>query len=85
MQWVYRGVPRVPVTEHFKGYDPQFEPGMTLIWFAYDDHGSYISVAPEDRGYVIMRGPDHLPVLAKNCHPDFVNDRVVCNGKPQFD
>lgn len=85
MQRVYRGTPQIPVVLHFKGYKPNFEIGMTLSWFAYDDLGDgNISITPEDRGYVIVRGPDYWPKLASNCWQNKATDRVECNGEPKF-
>jgi len=87
MQLVHEGRTQIPVVLHFcQDYTPKFEAGMTLQWFSYEDDGKCQSLAPKNRGYVLVRGADHRPLLAKNCQPDFVNDRVVCEGgKARFD
>jgi len=85
MQRVSDGKAQIPVVLHFcHDYKPLFEAGMTLQWLAYDDRGSCQSIAATDRGYVIVRDFQHMPILAGNCHNDFQHNRVVCDGKPQF-
>lgn len=89
MQRVERGVPQVSGVKHFcKDYQPQFEAGMTLAWFAYDDRGSCQSLASSGRGYVIVRDSAKCPVLPTNCRhtncADWQHDQIVCDGKPNF-
>lgn len=86
MQRVENGHPQAPELKRFcTDYRPMFQAGMTLVWFAYDDEGSCISVRAKDRGYVIDRGSDHWPKLAANCRNLGIGKPVVCDGgKPIF-
>jgi hypothetical protein len=66
LQRVDKGVPQPAMVMHFcQDYQPLFETGMTLSWLSYDDRGQCISIAPTDRGYVIVRGPDHRPIISQ--------------------
>jgi len=91
MQMVERGVVHQPTVMHFcRDFQPQFEPGHTLTRLAYDDHGSCVSVAPENRGYSLLRDSATCPVVPPNCHHsspscDPQTDHVLCNGEPKFD
>jgi len=90
MQMVERGVAHAPTVLHFcSDYQPQFEPGVTLTRLAYDDRGSCVSVAPENRGYSLLRDSATCPIVPPNCHHsspscDPQTDHILCNGVPQF-
>lgn len=86
LQVVNQGQSLQPTVLHFcHDYQPLFEAGMTLNWLSYEDRGACQSIVAKRNGYHLVRGSDHVPTLAPNCHPDVVNDRVVCDGgKAQF-
>ena len=91
LQLVERGMVHPPAVMHFcRDFQPQFEPGVTLTRLAYDDHGSCVSVAPENRGYSLLRDSAACPVVPTNCHHsspkcDPQTDHILCSGVPKFD
>lgn len=84
--FIMQRIGQPPVKLRFcNDYLPKFEPGMTLTWFSYEDRGSCVSIAPANRGYVILRGSDHWPIIPNNCVNPAADKPIVCDGPPNFE
>lgn len=73
---------KVRVCHTFK---PQFEAGMTLIYWRYIDFGGCFEMKENGFEYHILKDPvTELPVLAPNCHFGTTHDYPDCDGLPDF-